>query len=104
MQYEPAAMTGAAAPDPARGETRPGVWAPHAGVCEKRISAPPRTPPAILPRPASIRDDLERGHPAGKLGFDDLYRREVDVAEVGRHSGGTVICGPRAIRRAEDLV
>ena len=61
-------------------------------------------PAAEFAGAAGIRHHVELGDAAGKFGFENLDRRDVQIAEVGRDRRGAVIAVAAAIGRAEDLV
>src|SRR5262249_36320300 len=55
-------------------------------------------------RAARIRHQLETRDAAGKLGFEDFDRRDVQVAEMGRGRGCAVVTHAATIGRSHDLV
>jgi len=74
------------------------------GVFQKFVLAQQAQAPAPFPGAARIGDELEAGDAAGKLGFENFDRSDVQVAQMRRRGGGAVVAHAAAIGRAHDLV
>src|SRR5262245_23439555 len=93
-----------AARDAARREATLVVAANDGRVFQKLVFAQQTRAAAPLAGTARIGDEFEAGNAAGKLGFENFDRGDVQVAQMRRRGGGTVVSHAAAIGRAHDLV
>src|SRR6516164_2084773 len=93
-----------AASDAARREAALVVAANDGGVFQKLVLAQQAQAAAPLAGTARIGDKFEAGDAAGKLGFENFDRSDVQVAQMRRRGGGAVVAHAAAIGRAHDLV
>src|SRR5215472_2671093 len=93
-----------AAGDAARREAALVVAANDSGVFQKLVLAQQAQAAAPLAGTARIGDKFEAGDAAGKLGFENFDRSDVQVAQMRRRGGGAVVSHTAAIGRAHDLV
>src|SRR5262245_14712742 len=99
-QHKTSALAVTSAGDAPRRKARLVEAADDGRVFEKLILAPHREPAAPLPGATGIRKEIETRDAAGKLRFENLDRRGVQVGEVRRGRGRAVVPRAAAIGRA----
>src|SRR2546427_102344 len=90
--------------DAARREAALVVAANDGRVFQKLVLAQQTRAAAPLAGTARIGDEFEAGNAAGKLGFENFDRGDVQVAQMRCRGGGTVVSHAAAIGRTHDLV
>src|ERR1700730_5268028 len=103
MDYETAAAAGLAVGNAVRGGLCPIVTAHHRRVLQQFVGTAKCKPAAELPGTAGVRHEIERKDSTRKLGLQNLDRRYVQIAQMGRECGSAVIALSAAVCRTEDF-